>query len=93
VYERQGDNAFLGHFFVVADEASGIDGASETDGLDVTSANLGATFPNGVLVVQDGRNITPKARQNYKLVPWERIAEAMGLSIHHGYDPRAEPGT
>ncbi|MYJ96896.1 MAG: phytase, partial [Proteobacteria bacterium] len=93
VYERQGDNAFLGHFFVVADEASGIDGASETDGLDVTSANLGATFPNGVLVVQDGRNITPKARQNYKLIPWERIAEAMGLSIHHGYDPRAEPGT
>lgn len=93
VYERQGDNAFLGHFFVVADEASGIDGASETDGLDVTSANLGAAFPNGVLVVQDGRNITPKARQNYKLVPWERIAEAMGLSIHHGYDPRAEPGT
>ena len=93
VYERQGDNAFLGHFFVVADEASGIDGASETDGLDVTGANLGATFPNGVLVVQDGRNITPKARQNYKLVPWERIAEAMGLSIHHGYDPRAEPGT
>ena len=93
VYERQGDNAFLGHFFVVADEASGIDGASETDGLDVTSANLGATFPNGALVVQDGRNITPKERQNYKLVPWERIAEAMGLSIHHGYDPRAEPGT
>ena len=93
VYERQGDNRFLGHFFVVADEGSGIDGASETDGLDVTSANLGASLPNGVLVVQDGRNITPKARQNFKLVPWERIAEAMGLSIHHGYDPRAEPGT
>ena len=93
VYERQGDNEFLGIFHVVADEASGIDGASETDGLDVTSANLGAALPNGVLVVQDGRNITPKARQNYKLVPWERVAEAMGLSIHHGYDPRAEPGT
>ena len=92
VYERQGDNRFVGHFYIVSDEATGIDGASDTDGLDVTSAYLGSTLPNGVLVVQDGRNITPKARQNYKLVPWERIAEAMGLSIHEGYDPRAEPG-
>ena len=91
VYERQGDNRFLGHFHIVADEATGIDGVSETDGLDVTSANLGSTLPNGVLVVQDGRNITPKARQNFKLVPWERIAEALGLAIHNGYEPRAEP--
>ena len=60
VYERQGDNRFLGHFHIVADEATGIDGVSETDGLDVTSANLGGALPNGVLVVQDGRNITPK---------------------------------
>jgi len=89
VYERAGENKFLGLFHVVADEATGIDGASETDGLDVTSANLGPAFPHGVLVVQDGRNITPDEKQNYKLVPWERIAEAMELQIHTGYDPRA----
>lgn len=88
VYERAGDNRFIGLFHVVGDGETGIDGASETDGLDVTSANLGPAFPAGVFVAQDGRNITPDERQNFKLVPWERIAEAMGLTIHSGYDPR-----
>lgn len=88
LYERQGDNRFIGHFHVIADESTGIDGASETDGLDVTSANLGPDFPHGVLVVQDGRNISPADKQNFKLVPWQRIAEAMGLSQSSGYDPR-----
>jgi 3-phytase len=91
VYERAGNNKFLGLFHVVADEATGIDGASETDGLDVSAANLGPQFPHGVLVVQDGRNITPDEKQNYKLVPWERVAGAMGLEIRDGYDPRHHP--
>ncbi len=89
IYERQGDNRFLGLFYVVADEETGIDGSSETDGLDVTSANLGPQFPHGMLVVQDGRNIAPKGRQNFKMIPWERIAAAMGLEVYSGYDPRA----
>jgi len=90
VYERSGDNEFLGIFHVVADEPTGVDGVSETDGLDATSANLGPDFPNGLFVVQDGRNITPAERQNFKLVPWERIAEAMNLEVHNGYDPRSQ---
>ena len=79
VYRREGDNTFVGHFSIVANDALGIDGASETDGLEVTSLALGPGFPQGMLVVQDGRNITPAQRQNYKLVPWERVARAMGL--------------
>ena len=79
LYKRAGDNEFVGIFHVVADEATGIDGASETDGLDVSSANFGPGFPGGLFVVQDGRNITPDDRQNFKLVPWQRISEAMGL--------------
>jgi 3-phytase len=79
LYERSGDNRFIGLFHIVADDATGIDGASETDGLDVTSANLGPDFPHGVLVVQDGRNIAPADRQNFKLVPWQRVSAAMGL--------------
>lgn len=89
LYERDGDNRFLGIFHVVADEATGIDGISETDGLDVTSANLGPAFPNGLFVAQDGRNITPDERQNFKYVAWERIADEMGLELMQGYDPRA----
>jgi 3-phytase len=88
VYERAGGNKFLGLFHIVADEATGIDGASETDGLDVTAANLGPAFPHGVLVVQDGRNITPDEKQNYKLVPWERVAQAMKLDSNDSYNPR-----
>ena len=89
VYERAGDNQYLGHFRVLADAATGIDGASETDGLDVTGARLGPQFPQGAFVVQDGRNITPAERQNFKLTPWERIAAAMGLESNPDYDPRA----
>jgi 3-phytase len=79
VYRREGDNAFIGLFSIVANDGSGIDGASETDGLEVTSTPLGRAFPHGMLVVQDGRNITPVERQNFKLVPWERVAAALGL--------------
>lgn len=79
VYRRGGDNDFVGFFSIVANDALGIDGASETDGLDVTSADMGPDFPGGLLVVQDGRNLTPVERQNFKLVPWSRVAAALGL--------------
>ncbi len=79
VYRREGDNAFVGLFSIVANDELGIDGASETDGLDVTSTPLGRNFPQGLVVVQDGRNITPTETQNFKLVPWERVAAALGL--------------
>ena len=78
VYRREGDNAYLGQFRVVADASAGIDGVSETDGIDVTSADLGPAFPHGVFIAQDGRNIAPTERQNFKLVPWQRIAAAKG---------------
>ncbi len=79
VYERGGDNAYVGHFHVVANAQAGIDGASETDGLAVTSAPLGERFPAGLLVVQDGRNIAPEERQNFKYVSWADVAESLGL--------------
>jgi 3-phytase len=79
VYRREGDNAFVGLFHVVADPARGVDGVSETDGLDVVSAPLGARFPEGLLVVQDGRNLSPREKQNFKFVSWREIAQALGL--------------
>lgn len=81
LYRRDAGNAFVGFFAIGASDDLGIDGASETDGLDVTSHALGPAFPHGLLVVQDGRNITPAERQNFKLVPWERVAAAMGLPL------------
>lgn len=55
----------------------GIDGASETDGLTVTSVNLGADYPQGLLVVQDGRNLLPDEAQNFKLVDWREVARLL----------------
>jgi 3-phytase len=79
VFRREGSNEYVGSFAVVADAATGIDGVSETDGLDVTSANLGGAFAGGLFVAQDGRNIAPPENQNFKLVPWSAIAGALGL--------------
>lgn len=81
VYRREGRQEYLGSFVVVASPAAGIDGASETDGLDVTSANLGPGFEHGALVVQDGRNVMPQALQNYKYIPWTAIATALNLEV------------
>lgn len=81
VYRREGAQEYLGSFVIVANPAANVDGASETDGLDVTSANLGPGFEHGMLVVQDGRNVMPEARQNYKYVPWTAIAAALDLEV------------
>lgn len=81
VFRREGDQAYLGSFIVVADGARGVDGVSETDGLDVTSRNLGPGFEHGALIAQDGRNVLPGENQNFKYVPWKSIAETLGLEI------------
>jgi 3-phytase len=79
VFRREGANEYVGTFAVLADPARGIDGISETDGLEVLSANLGGPYAGGIFVAQDGRNIAPQEHQNFKLVPWSAIAEALGL--------------
>lgn len=81
VYRREGKHEYLGSFAVVADAAKGIDGISETDGLDVSSANLGPGLEHGAMVAQDGRNVLPVENQNYKIVPWAAIAAALKLEV------------
>lgn len=81
IFDRQGSHAYLGSFSVVADASRGIDGISETDGLDVSSANLGPGFEHGAMVAQDGRNVMPIESQNYKYVSWDDIARALDLEV------------
>lgn len=78
VYERGSDNAYIGTFRVV--ETDTVDAVSGTDGLDVTSVAVSDAFPEGLLVVQDDLNINPQATQNFKLISWSSIAEALGLN-------------
>ena len=65
----------------MADGPGGIDGISETDGLEVTSRNLGPGFEHGAMIAQDGRNLLPNARQNFKYVSWTDIARALDLEV------------
>ncbi len=69
VYRREGNNEFVKKFRI--GNGQGVDGCEETDGIDVTTANLGPAFPRGVFVVQDGAN--DKGNQNFKLVPLQAI--------------------
>ncbi|MGV3492046.1 MAG: phytase [Devosia sp.] len=54
------------------------DPVGETDGLEVTSANLGPDFPQGLMVVQDDRN--EGFSRNFKYVSWADVNAALGLS-------------
>lgn len=71
--------ALRGAFRVGVNAEAGIDGTSETDGLDVTSANLGGPWSKGMLVVQDGRKRMPEQAQNFKYIPWSDVAKALHL--------------
>lgn len=71
---------FVGKFRIGINLAQGIDATSETDGLEVTSASLGGMYGKGALVVQDGYKRLPDGAQNFKLVPWSDIAQALRLN-------------
>ena len=79
VVDAEPPYALRGAFRVGVNAAAGIDGASETDGLEVTSANLGGPWSKGMLVVQDGRKRMPEQAQNFKYIPWSEVAKALRL--------------
>lgn len=69
-----------------------IDGTSETDGIDVQSFGLGDKYPDGIFITQDNTNVEPDgsiANQNFKIVPWEDIAEGAKKKLKiENQDPR-----
>ena len=90
IVSSQGDNSYVvldakapykvrGSFKVGFNLPAGIDGTSETDGLDVTSANLGGAYAQGMLVIQDGYKRLPDGPQNFKYVAWGDVAKALKL--------------
>jgi 3-phytase len=76
VYRRGGSHEYLGSFAVRG--GSGIDGASQTDGIAVTSSPLDDRFPAGLLVVHDQDNHDADT-SNFKFVDWGDVARSMGL--------------
>jgi 3-phytase len=83
VLEAKAPYRYRGNFRIGINARSAIDGTSETDGLEVTSADLSGNNTGvwrlGMLVVQDGRKRMPVGRQNFKYVPWTAIADILNL--------------
>lgn len=80
VFDRSPPHAYRGTFRVA--DGDGIDGAGETDGIDVVAMPVGADYPKGLLVVQDGYNVDAageKQNQNFKYVSWADVADLLGL--------------
>ncbi len=91
IYERAGDNQYLGKFTIANNPDTSIDHAFDTDGVDIINVPLGKKYPFGLLVVQDGLNLSDdatEAKQNFKLISWENIADKFSLSKDTTYDPR-----
>lgn len=90
IASSQGDSAFAvwkvtdadeamyyGRFSVV--EGNGIDAVTGTDGVAAAGKLVGG-FAQGLVVVQDDVDTGPGgARQNFKLVDWGRVKDALGL--------------
>ncbi len=74
VFTRKDKNRYLGSFMLTS--GNGIDGTSDTDGIEVINLSLGSDFPDGMFVAQDGYNYEGEnlANQNFKLVDWKEIA-------------------
>lgn len=82
VFERKGANNYIGSFEVV--NGNGIDGISNTDGIDVTNVGLGTQFPDGLFIAQDGFHVENgrKMNQNFKLISWKSIASHFNPPLH-----------
>ncbi len=100
VYDREftgsDPNDYILNFSVGANAGAGIDSVSGTDGIDVTSANLGGLFTDGMFLAHDTNN-SGGTISNIKLVDWADVADEAGQSllIDTSWDPRSvpEPGT
>lgn len=79
VLDAKPPHALRGGFRIGINAALGIDGVSETDGIEVTSADLGGIYGQGMLVVQDGHKRLPDGPQNFKLLPWAEVARVLNL--------------
>ncbi|HET6565747.1 MAG TPA: phytase, partial [Xanthomonadales bacterium] len=78
------DDSHVATLAVVA--GSEVDGAEETEGLAATGLALNPAYPGGLLVVSDEDNADEHT--NFKLLSWQDVAAAAGLTTGAGVDKR-----
>ena len=80
VYDRKAPHTAMGSFSIGENTALGIDAVTHTDGLDVFSGALPG-YPRGILTVQDDGNPKSGQDQNFKVVSWADIEQALSLPV------------
>ena len=85
IYNRKPPHEYVGSFKIINNDALNIDEVTGTDGIDVINVKINDTFAYGLFIAQDDENRKPRAHQNFKLVPWEKIAEPLNLIIDNEY--------
>src|SRR5690606_18465659 len=88
VASSQGDSAFavyridadahdyVGRFAV--GDGDGIDRVTSTDGISAWSGRIGE-YPEGLLAMHDDEDAPHAGQQNFKIVDWRAVKQALGL--------------
>jgi 3-phytase len=77
VYRIEGQrHIYVGRFAIV--DGPEIDGVTQTDGLSAFSGAIGP-FPEGAIAFHDHEDAPNPGQQNFKIVDWRVIREALGL--------------
>ena len=86
VYELEGNNVYKGNFKIV--NGTSIDGAIQTDGIDVISFPIGQNWQYGAFIAHDDNISNSSQNSNFKIVPWQSIADSLNLNIDTTVNPR-----
>lgn len=73
---RLGDRSFVGGFQVAANPGKEIDAVTHTDGVALVEEPLPG-YSQGLFVAHDDQNDGPGRAQNFKLVSWHKIKDAL----------------
>jgi myo-inositol-hexaphosphate 3-phosphohydrolase len=81
IYNREAPYEYINSFRIGPSMYGLIDGASDTDGVAISSNKLNIDFPQGLLVVQDGYNKDKgiDKNQNFKYVSFRDVLKKLQL--------------
>lgn len=75
IFDLSDQNNYISSFKIAGSEE--IDGVEETDGLEVVNQTISTSFPQGILIVQDGFNTEQgkAVSQNFKIIDMASILQ------------------
>ena len=79
IYQRNYPYDFISSF--VVGDSNLIDGVSDTDGIEIKNNYFNEDFPNGIIVVQDGKNTgnVVKSKENFKYISLDQLQHILDL--------------